>query len=191
MKSIQLPILLLIILASCNDDPVPRPRAYFRLTMPEKQYTHFDTTFPYSFEYPAYATVRTDMGANSEPYWINIDMPGFQARLHISYKEIDGNLGEYLDDTYKMVMKHIPKSTGIDQEQLASPERRVYGTIYDIKGSGAASPLQFYCTDSTRHFLRGALYFNQVPNNDSLAPVIAFIREDVVHVFESLSWELP
>jgi gliding motility-associated lipoprotein GldD len=59
--------------------------------------------------------------------------------------------------------------------------------LFDIKGD-AASPLQFLATDSARHFLRGSLYFYARPNRDSLAPVIDYIKTDVVHLIETLEW---
>ena len=67
-------------------------------------------------------------------------------------------------------------------------EKSVYGVLYEIKGN-AASSVQFYATDSTKHFLRGALYFNTVPNKDSLAPAIQFVEEDIIHLIETLSWK--
>ncbi|MCR5455573.1 MAG: hypothetical protein K6F33_11355, partial [Bacteroidales bacterium] len=64
----------------------------------------------------------------------------------------------------------------------------VYGLLYGIKGN-VASPLQFYITDSTRHFLRGSLYFNCSPNKDSLAPSVEFVRQDIERLFETLIWK--
>ncbi|NOZ45910.1 MAG: gliding motility lipoprotein GldD, partial [Chlorobi bacterium] len=64
----------------------------------------------------------------------------------------------------------------------------VYGILYDIKGN-AASSINFFVTDSTQHFLRGALYFNSKPNKDSLAPVVDFIRKDIVHLMETFKWK--
>jgi gliding motility-associated lipoprotein GldD len=72
---------------------------------------------------------------------------------------------------------------------IRDDERRIYGVLYEIKGAEAASTLQFYVTDSLSHFLRGALYFNVSPNNDSLAPVIDFIEEDIRHMIGTLNWE--
>ena len=85
-------------------------------------------------------------------------------------------------------MKHIPKASDIKEIPYSNKEHKVYGLVYDIRGSGAASPFQFYLTDSSLHFLRGALYFNMIPNNDSMAPVIDFIEEDMNHLIETLQW---
>ena len=184
-----LPVVILIILSSCSETQAPKPRGYFRIDLPEKEYTTFDTTFPYSFEYPVYTDLYIDNRPGAEPYWINIDYPRFRGRLHISYKPVDGNLLEYLEDSRMFVMKHIPKANAIDDSLIIDRERDVYGLFYEIEGPGTASPCQFFLTDSSSHFLRGALYFNFVPNNDSLSPVIDFIKQDIRHLIATFRWE--
>jgi gliding motility-associated lipoprotein GldD len=123
-----------------------------------------------------------------ETYWINIDYPQFKGRLHLSYKEVNNNLVEYLEDSRSLVLKHIPKASAINEQVIANPGAKVFGIEYNIMGSGAASPYQFYITDSTDHFLRGALYFNVPPNNDSLSPIIDFIKEDINHLLSTFQW---
>ncbi|MCB2219621.1 MAG: gliding motility lipoprotein GldD [Bacteroidetes bacterium] len=177
------------IFVSCNNDYYPKPRGYFRIDLPEKNYQLFDTAFPYRFEYPVYSKIVFDTLPNAEPYWINITFKEFKGTLHLSYKKINHNLNQYLEDTRSMAMKHIPKASGIENRQFVNPETKVYGLIYDISGSGAASPYQFYVTDSVAHFVRGALYFNSVPNNDSLAPVIQFLEADINHMIETFRWK--
>lgn len=181
--------LLLLSLTSCNEDYSPKPRGYFRIDLPEKQYESFDTTYPYTFEYPVYAKVVPDTRSTSEPYWINIDFPQFRGQIYISYKPVRGNLNEYLEDARTFVVKHIPKAEAIDDTLIYRPEDRVFGLIYYIRGSQAASPCQFFMTDSSAHFLRGALYFNVEPNNDSLAPVLSFIEEDIRHLVNTFRWK--
>jgi len=75
------------------------------------------------------------------------------------------------------------------QREYLDPDHEVYGLIYDIKGSDAASSYQFYLTDSLSKFVRGALYFNLVPNNDSLSPVIDFLKVDLEHMITSFRWK--
>ncbi len=189
LRNILLVLLVMAIAWSCGEDYAPKPRGYFRITLPEKQYTAFDSTFPYSFEYPEYAYLTPDPFAPEEPYWLNIEFPEFKGRIHLSYKAVDDNLVEYLEDSRQFVMKHIPKASAIDDSLLLDRERKIYGLVYDIQGMGAASPCQFFLTDSTKHFVRGALYFDVVPNNDSLAPVISFIRSDIEHMLNSFEWK--
>jgi len=189
-KIINLSVFLLVVfLISCESNYYPKPLGYFRIDFPKKAYQHFDTNYPYTFEYPVYAKILPNTERNAEPYWIDISFPQFKGKLHISYKAIHNNLPEYLEDTRKMVMKHIPKANGIENTMYTNPEHRVYGLTYTINGANAASPYQFYLTDSTNHFLRGALYFSTVPNNDSLAPVIEFLKEDINYMIESFRWK--
>jgi gliding motility-associated lipoprotein GldD len=178
-----------IFLPGCREDYAPKPRGYFRIDFPEKEYAKFDTTYPYTFEYPVYAKVVPDTRASSEPYWVNIDFPQYQGRIHISYKPVNNNLSGFLEDARTFVVKHIPKADAIDDSLVYRPEDRVFGLVYYIEGSQAASPCQFFVTDSSAHFLRGALYFNVTPNNDSLAPVIDFISEDIRHMLITFKWK--
>jgi len=186
---LALTILCLIVLAACKNDYYPKPKGYFRIDLPEKEYIKFDSPYPYSFEYPVYAKVLPDNHPQAEKYWINITYPQFNGTLYLSYKSIDTNLNKYLEDTRTMVMKHIPKASSIENQQYQNDISKVYGLTYTISGVAAASPYQFYLTDSTDHFVRGALYFNTVPNNDSLAPVIAFLKDDINHMIETFEWK--
>jgi gliding motility-associated lipoprotein GldD len=188
-------ILSLLIVASlatligCGDNYMPKPRGYFRIDLPEKKYQSFDTTYPYTFEYPVYAILTPDNNAANEPYWINVDYPLFKGRIHISYKAVNNNLSKYTEDAHELVMKHIPKASAIEEIRIDNEQADIHGLIYDIKGSGTASVYQFFITDSTNHFVRGALYFNVIPNNDSLAPVIDFVKSDIQHMLESFRWK--
>ncbi len=127
--------------------------------------------------------------AQAESCWFNIEYPQFKAKFHYSYKPINSNLQHFLEESRTLTNKHISKATNIDETLILRDEDRVFGMLYSIEGSQAASPLQLYLTDSTDHFLRGALYFHVSPNNDSLAPVIELLREDVLHLIETFKWQ--
>lgn len=188
IRDILLIMVLLIFVSACNEQYTPKPRGYFRIDLPSHEYVTLDSIHPFSFEYPVYARLSPDPFAPDEPFWLNVDFPAFKGRIHLSYKEIDNNLSEYLEDSRQFVMKHIPKASAIDDSLIYDPVRKVYGLIYHIDGMGAASPCQFFVTDSIKHFVRGALYFDVVPNNDSLAPVISFINEDIDHLLSTIEW---
>ena len=183
-------LLILLTMASCGDrHPQPKPRGYFRIDLPEKQYVTLDTMRYFAFEYPVYATITPDYLSPNEKDWVNVEFPKFKGTVHLSYKIVDNNLYEYLEDAYMMITKHITKATGIRDSVVVNRDRDVYGLVYFLDGEGVASPLQFYLTDSTRHFMRGSLYFNVSPNNDSLQPVIDFITDDVRHLINTLEWK--
>ena len=61
-------------------------------------------------------------------------------------------------------------------------------TTYQLKGSKVASTYQFWVSDTTSHFLRGALFLDRTPNNDSLAPVLDYLQHDLRHLVESIRW---
>jgi len=188
-KLLYFSVMLCLVAWGCNSPPVPKPRGYYRIDFPQKEYRVFDTTFPFIFEYPSYARIVSDSSSLAEPFWINIDYTPFHAQLHISYKVIRNNLNTYLEDSRTLVNKHIPKANAISQREYFHPGQNVYGLVYEIRGTGAASACQFYLTDSITNFVRGALYFNLVPNNDSLSPVIDFLKTDISHMINTFRWK--
>jgi gliding motility-associated lipoprotein GldD len=183
---------LIVLLAACNsNDFTPKPRGYFRIELPVKQYRQLDSIYPYKFDYPVYARITPDPMAKEEKNWMNLEFPRFRGKVHISYKTVSdkAELARFFEDSRKLALKHISKASSIDQTTLSDPANHVYGLIYSINGTGAASPYQFYVTDSTRHFLRGALYFDAIPNSDSLLPVISFVKKDIDHLINTLRWK--
>ena len=190
--SILLVALAIIFVAiSCDNDEnyLSKPRGYFRIDLPEKGYTKVDTIERYSFECPQYALVTPDPYSPDEKNWINIEMPKFKGSIHLTHKPVTDNLGEYLEDVHTMVTKHLQKANGVHDSLIVNKEHQVYGMFIEMDGKGVATPMQFYLTDSTSNFVRGALYFNFLPNNDSMQPVINFIREDIDHLIETFEWK--
>lgn len=181
---------LLFTITGCKQGQSPRPRGYFRIALPEREYRLFDSVFPYSFQLPVYSRLVPDTHDMAEPYWANIIFPAYKGTIHLSYKPVTSyaDLVRYFDDARKFTQHHIPKATAIREELILYDDNKVYGLLYQIRGREAASPVQFYVTDSVRHFLRGALYFEVTPNTDSLAPVISFIEDDIRYMIESLRW---
>lgn len=176
---------------SCDDDDTvysPKPKGYPRIDFPEKSYRLYDSVCPYTFEIPTYAKMEQDQHKGAEPCWLNLVFPKFNATIHLSYKTINDNIAEYLEDSHNFANRHQIKATGMDEVAVLRDSAKVYGLIFDIDGNTASS-LQFYLTDSTRHFLRGALYFNSVPNSDSLKIVINFIKKDVLHLVNTTRWK--
>jgi gliding motility-associated lipoprotein GldD len=179
----------LTIFFSCDEEDIiysPKPRGYCRITFPERAYHSFDTTCAYTFEVPVYTKVVKPEGA--EPCWFNINYPRFNANIHLSYKAVNNDLARHIENSHYFANKHQVKATGVEETVIARDSAKVYGLLFDISGN-AASNLQFYLTDSTHHFLRGSLYFNSVPNIDSLKIVIDFIREDVLHLINTTAWK--
>lgn len=181
----------LIFFIACGGNETPKPRGLFRIALPERSYQQFDSLYPYRFEYPVYARIVPDTRAWAEPYWADIVFDDFNARIHLSYKPVSQqeDLFGYLADAHTFVHRHIPKAIAITDEAYINPASSVYATLVRIRGREAASPIQFWASDSLNHFLRGALYFNISPDNDSLAPVIQRLEEDIRHLLHTLEWD--
>lgn len=183
-------LLFIVLFSSCNSEEeaiVPKPRGYFRIDLPENKYANYSSDCPFAFEHSIYSSVNTDTRRGAEPCWLDIVYPKFNGTIHLSYKPLDNNIGKFLEDSRILVTKHEIKASAIDEQIIVIDSLKVYGLIYSIQGN-TASALQFYLTDSTRHFVRGALYFNAVPNSDSIAPVLEFIRKDVYRMIQSFRW---
>ncbi len=197
LSSVIFCVIICLFHCGCDEQAyTPKPKAYPRIELPEKAYQRIeDTGCPFSFEYPQYGKIAKDYqfpGEESEnPCWMNIDLPYFKGRIYLSYKEVDetdakNNFARLVEDSYKMTTKHVVKADYIDDKPIVTANG-VHGLLYDV-GGNAASPTQFFLTDTSKHFLRGALYFDHTPNRDSLDLVIDFLRPDIVHFLESFSW---
>jgi len=176
------------VLLSCTEHYTPKPRGYFRIQLPEKNYVVYTPQCPVSIEVPSYGKIER-LNTHPDSCWFNVYIPKHKARIHLTYRAVEGDVTPLLEDAYNFAFKHEMKANSIKRTHYENDSNRVFGTLYDLTGN-VASPLQFYVTDSTRHFFRGALYFQHIPNADSIAPVLNFVREDVVHLIETMRWSL-
>jgi gliding motility-associated lipoprotein GldD len=182
-----------IVLISCNNDYTPKPKGYFRIDFPERKYQLFDQPgYPYAFEYPVYAKIVKDSTffgeATENPWWINVDFPQFAGRIYISYKEIGVNKFDTLiKHAFMLTGKHSSRAYSIEDSVLKTP-MGVHGVFFSV-GGDVATANQFFLTDTTKHFLRGALYFDATPNTDSLGMVNSFLLEDMKHLINTFRWK--
>lgn len=187
MRKVALLLLSTLWLTGCRERYTPKPYGYFRIDFPEKRWQMLPEGYPYRFEMAAEAIVEPDRDKDAEPGWINVTYPQYNAKIHLSYKPItaDTSLAHYLNDCHHLAYTHTIKAESIN-EKLFQREK-LLGIVYFIEGNTASST-QFFVTDSLRHFLRGSLYFNQHPDQDSLAPVIQYLREDIVKLMETVEF---
>lgn len=177
---------------SCNSPFTPKPTGYYAISFPKKKYQLFNQPgYPYQFEYPTYATITKDsvfFGETTEnPWWININFPSFYGRIYISYKSIGkNNFDSLIKHSFALTGKHTAKAYSID-DSLIHTAQNIDGVFFRV-GGDVATANQFFLTDSTRNFLRGALYFDAAPNADSLNIVNQFLIEDVKHLINTFSW---
>ncbi len=180
---------------ACNSNYTPKPRGYFRISFPEKKYQLFDQPgYPYAFEYPVYAHIVKDSTffgeATENPWWINVEFPAFNGRIYISYKEIGKNRFDTLvKHAFVLTGKNAAKAYSID-DSLINTVHGVHGVFFNV-GGDVATANQFFLSDTTRHFLRGAMYFDATPNADSLGIVNKFILEDMKHLINTFRWKQP
>ncbi len=192
-KSIFFTFLICTGLIACKDKPVNKPKGYFKIELPKHQYQIFDQpNYPYSFEYPTYAKVIKDtsfFGETTEnPWWINIDFPEMKGKIYCSYKEIGKyKLDSLLRHSFRLSDAHSSKASSKEDSLLSTPNN-VHGMLFQL-GGNVATANQFFVTDSSKHFLRGALYFDASPNEDSLKVVNDFLLQDMRHLISTLKWK--
>ena len=180
----------LMLALGCESTYMPKPKGYPRITLPEAHYRCLPDTFPYVFEYALQAEIQPDSSWMTEPYWIHLYYPSFEASLQLTYKSVGQDaqrLSEYLEDAYRLTAKHQIKAYSIEEQQLLLPQGGA-ATLIRITGE-VPTPFQFHLTDSVDHFLRGALYFRTATRNDSLLPVIRYLREDILHLLRTFQWK--
>ena len=180
----------LFFLLSCSKDYLPKPKGYNRIDIPDHAYNTLDQELPYQFEYSQYSQVEPDSFNLDEETWINLNYKELGARVHLTYKPVlnkEENLKAYLDDALSLTAKHQVKAYGIEEGVLRTP-RGYTGLVAELSGE-VPTQFQFFVTDSTQNFLRGALYFKTAVKNDSLAPIIEYIKVDMMHLINTLEFE--
>ncbi|RYU83783.1 gliding motility lipoprotein GldD [Hymenobacter persicinus] len=175
---------------SAPGDFTPKPKGYNRIDLPPHAYQQLAPGHPYTFQYSRYAKVRRDSSYMAQPHWINVIYPQLHANVQITYMDVKHDpkvFNKLMEDARKLTAKHQIKATAIDESVIKTPNgMRV--AIFELSGE-VPSQFQFYTTDSTKHFFRGALYFPTATANDSLAPVIDYVKKDIVQMLNTLKYQ--
>ena len=177
-------VFIMMLLVSCGKDPVPKPMGELRLEYPNVGYQQFTSNCPYTFEYSDYAKIE----AGKDQCWYYISYPTMKAKVFITYFPIRNDFDLHVKEAEKMVYEHTIKASSIKTKSFSYPENKVYGSFYELKGQ-SASNIQFYATDSTKHFVTANLYFNTRPKPDSLAPAVDYIKKDILHMLDTFKWK--
>ena len=181
-------ITALVFFISCNSgDFVPKPRGYNYIELPPVGYKKLDTEgLKYTFEYSKNATVSAF--ENEEEKQV-IAYKELGAKIWLSYFPIHNSLDtldELINTTYKLLQKHNTRADAIGHDTIKT-ESGKNATIFFLEGE-VPSQYQFFFHDSTTNFLRGALYFETAQKNDSLAPIINYVKDDIHHLINTLEW---
>ena len=211
-KTILMAVAMCCVLAAChNGDYTPKPQAYIRIDMPEHEYWLVDTlchagdttvfedtitwvcekdkTLPFVFE-ANNCIELTEKGAPKGEVWVDLKYPQWDGVVFLTYRHLSGpdDLRGQTDTSLCLLESHYQFASGVEENHYDDPERHVYATTFRLGGKRVATTYQFWATDSVHNFLRGALYLDRTPNNDSLAPVIDYIQTDIDHLIETLRW---
>ena len=185
-------VLIVACFFACEDDVLPKPKAYLRLEYPEASYAKINTDLPFNFEKNKLATKITNkrLEATQESYGLNIEYSKLKGTIYLTYKKIKSrnDLMRYLRDAQNFTQEHTKKADEITEQVFEDSKRKVYGMFYEI-GGNAASQSQFYVTDSVKHFLIGSLYFYAKPNYDSILPAAECLKKDIKHIMETIEWK--
>jgi gliding motility-associated lipoprotein GldD len=197
-------LLLFVFLWSCNqseaprEDFLPRPKGYNRIILPPVAYQTLENGHPYTFELSKYAVIIPDTAQignkkriwKAEPHWIYVFYPRWDAFIQITYKSLAGDrkkMNALINDAFALAYKHQGKASGIHDYVMTTSDGRKAGLI-ELNGELATS-LQFFTTDSSKHYMRGAVYVKTATKNDSLAPIIQFLKQDAIHLIQTLRWK--
>lgn len=183
-------IFFMVAVASCQQDYLPKPLGYNRLVLPQPAYRSLPDTLPYVFEFSQHAKLLADTSWIRERFWIELYYPQLKANIHVTYKKIENNeqlLKEFMNDAYVLTAKHQIKAYAIDEVIIKNPKGQT-AVVAELEGE-VPSQMQFTITDSTKNFLRGALYFNTKVNNDSLQPAIEYMKKDIMHLINTFDWK--
>jgi len=185
----------IFLIASCGEDiSTPKPRGYPKVVYPERAYQDYSSDdCPFTFQYPTYSKIQKEEKFFDSPVenacWMDLKLEPFNGSIHMSFKEIGpkNTLPHLIEDMHKLTAKHVVKADFIEDYTIKT-DNQVGGMLFEV-GGDAASAIQFFLTDSTTHFLRGALYFESTPNADSLAPILDFVRDDLNHMIDTFEWK--
>ena len=180
---------LVLVCFACETNWLPKPPGYNRIDLPRHEYNRLEEGYPYQFDFSTQSQVEADSFNLSEKEWINLNYKKLGAKVHLTYKKIDQNTNfkALSNDAFNLTAKHQIKAYGIEEVVLLTPNG--YSAVVAELTGEVPTQFQFFVTDSTSHFLRGALYFNTALKNDSLAPIIEYIKIDLAHLINTVNFE--
>jgi gliding motility-associated lipoprotein GldD len=177
--------LLTVIGFVCSPPPTPKPFGYLRIDPPEVGYTPIvGISLPFTFHISGAAELYyfTDTGGHHN---LNIIYPDYGATFFCAFLNDAGLLHKTEIDCRRLVALHTVER--FSEHAFSDPEASIHSTLFLLDGN-SPTPIRFYLTDSVSRIFHGALLYDAPPNADSLAPVTAFLTEDVIELIQSFRW---
>jgi gliding motility-associated lipoprotein GldD len=180
--------LSVLFLVTCSSDYTPKPSGYLYINPGNHTYESLSLFPEFEFNVSSRAKI-TEINDTTQGRWFNLVYPSFNAQIYCSYLRFaKNNLKQIEADQQKLVSMYVSKADSFQEQAFENQEQKVFGLVYSMKGN-VSSPIQFVLTDSVTSFFRGALYFENAPNQDSIAPVLEYINEDIRVIIESFRWK--
>jgi gliding motility-associated lipoprotein GldD len=172
---------------ACREAIVPKPNAFLSLKYPDAFYQKIALNQPFKFDKNKLAVVEGIQYKESSQS-LNLNYPLLKAKLYLSYHPLNENLARYVSETEFTTKNHAKVAHQVTEQKFENLRTNVFGKMYELTGP-VASQCQFYVTDSSQHFLTGALYFKVKPNYDSILPAVRYLQKDMIRLVESLEWK--
>ena len=93
-----------LLFISCEQEIIPKPKAYLSLEYPKKTYQKLPISRPYTFE-----VLESSVLKDEQKSWLKITYPALKASIDITYREVDANVLELVKEAEKLVFKHTLK----------------------------------------------------------------------------------
>ncbi|MCB9261600.1 MAG: gliding motility lipoprotein GldD [Flavobacteriales bacterium] len=185
-----LPIIGVVVLFGSCQKYTPKPHGFPKIEFPKKEYSKFDEGCSYTFDIPSYAIAERDTHESALPCWFNIRIPQFGATVYLSYRHLQSleDLDTLREEAFKLANRNNIKADAIEDQVFADSAHQTFGMTYDLLGP-SATPFNFYLTDVKKHYLRGSFYFDYKTNQDSVAPIYSFLKEDLQVLLKTLEWK--
>ncbi|MEO9965969.1 MAG: gliding motility lipoprotein GldD [Reichenbachiella sp.] len=183
-------VLVLLLIGCGKQNHNPKPKGFNRIELAPAEYQMLADSFPFQMEYSTQAIILKDSSWIAERYWFDMYYEKLGANIQVTYKPVNNDrskLEEYLSDSYRLTSEHRVKAYAID-ESVITLKNGIKATVMELSGE-VPTQFQFHVTDSSKHFLRCALYFKTATQNDSLRPVINYVKMDMLHMLNTLTWD--
>lgn len=184
-------LILILVAFGCGKkvDFIPKAKGYPRIDLPKHSYSAIQEKHPFIFEMANEAVLLKDTYAKAGDHWVIIKYPKLNATIQLTYYPLNNDLKKLqgiVNDAYKLTSKHQIRAYSIDEKIYTAPNG-TRATVLNITGN-VPSQMQFFTTDTTKNYLRGAIYLQTATDNDSLAPVIDYLKTDCLHLINTLKW---